>query len=130
MRLRNSEDTLQLDAQQQLYVSFQSRKTITCGALDCTAHVMHFDSKTDLPVAPCCVAGSNACGLDVGPLIITNDKCQPFGQDGGMKDPTCPGCVGDTCNGGALVGCRRSDGKCGFALNDLGLGCVIDPLAP
>jgi hypothetical protein len=104
--------------------------SITCGALDCPAHIMHFDPSTSLAIAPCCVPGADACGLDVSPLYIASDACQPLDQGHGAGDLSCPGCSGASCPTGSLAPCRRSDGKCGFALDDLGLGCVVDPLAP
>src|SRR5262249_17355636 len=95
---------------------------VTCGGTVCTARTMHLDDHTVVGVAPCC-APDGGCGLDVSPLYITNDRCQSFGQAPGTPDSTCPGCsAGGPCQTGGLRACRRPDGKCGFSLDELGLG--------
>ena len=103
---------------------------VTCETTSCTGRAFHLDAVTLTTVAPCCAAGGG-CGLDVSSLYFANDRCQPLNQPAGVNDATCPGYTGSgPMPLGALRPCRRPDGKCGFSLDEVGLGCVLDPLAP
>ena len=92
---------------------------VACGEALCKATSI-FASVQKVAVPACC-AGTSECGLDTSAVLAFAARCQALAQPGEV-DPSCGPDSG--FSSGPLPACRRPDGRCGYLVDVLGLGCV------
>lgn len=102
-----------------------------CGTETCSALQLPFPGAPAIPA--CCPPDSeNTCGLDTtlisafGPSF--EEPCQPLDQPGEL-DPECPGTdsvqVPDAGLSVQFPGCCRSNGQCGYLVDEIRIGGVL-----